>query len=132
MDGYFILIQLATAQAVEQALTHRTSYCFAGGPEDASSRKQQRTQFSRDRICPKPEPQMNRSNTPILRGLNTFSLVGASIGLLVFLVVALVPSLLYGGVAGQLANGLFGVPDVASLFAALGAVAGAFVDPRHL
>jgi hypothetical protein len=84
-----------------------------------------------------------------MKTLNTSTVVGASIGLLVFLAVALLPSLLYGGVAGvQLASGIFGVPDaptlavnafivlgivaavtaVASLFAAIGAVAGASVD----
>jgi hypothetical protein len=89
---------------------------------------------------------MKRLNTSTVPGLNTFSIVGASIGLLVLLAVALLPSLLYGGVAGlQLANGIFGVPNaptfgfnagivlvvvsaVATLFVALGAVAGAFVD----
>jgi hypothetical protein len=92
---------------------------------------------------------MKSSSTPAVRGLNAFSVVGASIGLLAFLAVALLPSLLYGGVAGvQLASGIFGMPDaptfgvytfivlgilfavttVASLFAALGALAGASVD----
>jgi hypothetical protein len=92
---------------------------------------------------------MKNSNTSTVRGLNAFSFVGAGVALLGFLAVALLPSLLYGGVAGlQLANGIFGVPDaptfgfnavivlvvvsavtaVASLFMALGAVAGAFVD----
>jgi hypothetical protein len=92
---------------------------------------------------------MKRLNTSTVPGLNAVSIVGGGIGLLVFLAVALLPSLLYGGVAGlQLANGIFGVPGapafgfnavillgvvfavtaVASLFVALGAVAGAFVD----
>jgi hypothetical protein len=92
---------------------------------------------------------MKSLNTSTVPGLNTFSIVGASLGLLVFLAVALLPSLLYGGVAGlQLATGIFGVPSaptfgfnavivlvvvsavtaVATLFVALGAVAGAFVD----
>jgi succinate-acetate transporter protein len=93
--------------------------------------------------------KMKSSNTSPVRGLITFPVAGATIGLLVFLAVALLPSLLYGGVAGvQLASGIFGVPDartfggnafivlgivfavtaVASLFAAFGAVAGASVD----
>ena len=78
----------------------------------------------------------------------TLSLVGAGVGLLSFLVTALLPALLHGGIAGvQLANGIFDVPSahpfgvdafavfgilvsvttVACLFAALGAVAGASV-----
>jgi hypothetical protein len=93
--------------------------------------------------------KMKSLNTSTARGFNTSSIVGASIGLLVFLAVALLPSVLYGGIAGvQLARGIFGVPGaptfgvdafvvlgivsavtaVASLFTALGAVAGAFVD----
>ena len=76
------------------------------------------------------------------------SLVGAGIGLALFLAIALLPSLLYGGYAGLLlAGGIFGTPveptflpralivfgmvlgvvAVGSLFAVLGAVAGAAV-----
>jgi hypothetical protein len=87
-------------------------------------------------------------STATVRKVNTFPLVGASIGLLVFLAVALVPSLVCGGLAGvQLASAVLGVPAtptfsvdafiilgivsaviaVGSLFAALGAVAGATV-----
>jgi hypothetical protein len=76
------------------------------------------------------------------------SLVGAGIGLALFLAVALLPSILYGGYAGVLlAGGIFGAPvqptflvkalivfgmvlgvtGIASLFAVLGAVAGAAV-----
>jgi len=76
------------------------------------------------------------------------SLVGAGIGLAVFLALALLPSILYGGYAGLLlAGGIVGTPvqptfvvralvvfgmvlgvtGVASLFAVLGAVAGAAV-----
>ncbi len=76
------------------------------------------------------------------------SLVGAALGLAVFLAVALLPSLLYGGYAGVLlAGGIFGTPiggglavraiivfgmilgvtAVGSLFAVAGAAAGAAV-----
>ncbi len=44
------------------------------------------------------------------------ALVGAGIGLAVFLAVALLPALLYGGYAGVLlASGIFGAPVSASL-----------------
>ncbi len=76
------------------------------------------------------------------------SLVGAGIGLALFLAIALLPALLYGGYAGLLlAGGIFGTPveptllpralivfgmvmgvlAVGSLFAVVGAVAGAAV-----
>jgi hypothetical protein len=76
------------------------------------------------------------------------TLVGAGIGLALFLAVALLPAMLYGGYAGVLlAGGIFGTPvqatllsraliifgmgmgvvAVGSLFAVLGAVAGAAV-----
>jgi hypothetical protein len=76
------------------------------------------------------------------------SLVGAGIGLALFLAVALLPSILYGGYAGVLlAGGIVGTPvqptlvvralivfgmvlgvtGVGSLFAVLGAMAGAAV-----
>ncbi len=46
------------------------------------------------------------------------AVVGAGIGLAVFLSVALLPSVLYGGYAGVLlAGGLFGTPVAASLLA---------------
>ena len=78
----------------------------------------------------------------------TFTLVGAGIGLALFLALGLLPSVLYGGYAGVLlAGGIFGTPveatalvrvfiiggmvigvaACASLFAALGAAAGAGV-----
>jgi hypothetical protein len=78
----------------------------------------------------------------------TPTLVGAGIGLALFLAVALLPAMLYGGYAGVLlAGGIFGTPveptllaralivfgmvlgvvAVASLFAVFGAVAGAAV-----
>ena len=78
----------------------------------------------------------------------TPSLVGAGIGLALFLAVALLPAILYGGYAGLLlAGGIVGTPvqptffvkalivfgmvmgvtGIASLFAVLGAVAGAAV-----
>jgi hypothetical protein len=78
----------------------------------------------------------------------TPSLVGAAIGLALFLALGLLPALLYGGYAGvMLAGGIFGTPiaatflvralivfgmvlgvtAVASLFVVVGAVAGAAV-----
>ncbi len=46
------------------------------------------------------------------------AVIGAGIGLAVFLSVALLPSVLYGGYAGVLlAGGLFGTPVAASLLA---------------
>jgi hypothetical protein len=78
----------------------------------------------------------------------TPTLIGAGIGLALFLAIALLPALLYGGYAGLLlAGGIFGTPveptllpralivfgmvlgvvAVGSLFAVLGAVAGAAV-----
>jgi hypothetical protein len=78
----------------------------------------------------------------------TFALVGAGIGLVTFLALALLPSILYGGYAGLLlAGGIVGTPvqptflvralivfgmvlgvtGIASLFAVMGAVAGAAV-----
>jgi hypothetical protein len=77
-----------------------------------------------------------------------FTLVGAGIGLVLFLALALLPAILYGGYAGLLlAGGIFGTPvqatflvralivfgmvlgvtGIASLFAVVGAVAGAAV-----
>src|SRR5512146_1490832 len=41
----------------------------------------------------------------------SFTLIGAAVGLAVFLAIALLPSLLYGGYAGVLlAGGIFGLP----------------------
>ncbi len=78
----------------------------------------------------------------------TPSLVGAGIGLALFLAIALLPAMLYGGYAGVLlAGGIFGTPveptllaralivfgmvlgvvAVGSLFAVVGAAAGAAV-----
>jgi hypothetical protein len=78
----------------------------------------------------------------------TPSIVGAAVGLALFLAIALLPALLYGGYAGvMLAGGIFGTPvqptfavqalivfgmvmgvtGVGSLFAVSGAVAGAAV-----
>lgn len=46
------------------------------------------------------------------------ALVGAGVGLALFLAVALLPSLLYGGYAGvMLAGGIFGTPVTASFAA---------------
>jgi hypothetical protein len=79
----------------------------------------------------------------------TPSIIGAAIGLALFLAIALLPALLYGGYAGVLlAGGIFGTPvqptflvralivfgmvmgsvGVGSLFAVGGAVAGAAVS----
>ncbi len=79
----------------------------------------------------------------------TATLIGAGVGLAVFLAVALLPALLYGGYAGVLlAGGMFGTPieatlvvravivfgmvlgvtGVASLFALAGAAAGAAIS----
>jgi len=79
----------------------------------------------------------------------TPTLIGAGVGLALFLAVALLPALLYGGYAGVLlAGGIFGTPvkatflvrglivfgmvlgvtSVASLFAVAGAAAGAAVS----
>ena len=60
------------------------------------------------------------------------AVIGAGIGLIAFLAVALLPALLYGGYAGVLlAGGIFGmvlgVTAVAALFAVAGAAAGAAV-----
>jgi hypothetical protein len=78
----------------------------------------------------------------------SFALVGAGIGLVTFLAVALLPAILYGGYGGLLlAGGIVGTPvqptflvralivfgmvmgvtGIASLFAVMGAVAGAAV-----
>jgi hypothetical protein len=78
----------------------------------------------------------------------TYCLVGAGVGVVAFLLVALLPSVVYGGVAGvQLASGIFGASNapafgvnafivlgitaavsvVGALFAALGAVGGASI-----
>jgi hypothetical protein len=76
------------------------------------------------------------------------TLIGSGIGLALFLAVALLPAVLYGGYAGlMLASGIFGTPvmptlavkalivfgmvlgvtGIASLFAVMGAVAGAAI-----
>jgi hypothetical protein len=88
------------------------------------------------------------TTTTSKRQSRTFALVGAGIGLALFLAIALLPSLLYGGYAGlMLASGIVGAPvqptflvrglivfgmvlgvtAVASLFAVVGAAAGAAV-----
>jgi hypothetical protein len=77
-----------------------------------------------------------------------YTLIGAGVGLALFLAIALLPAILYGGYAGLLlAGGIVGTPvqptllvrglivfgmvlgvtGIASLFAVLGAVAGAAV-----
>jgi hypothetical protein len=75
------------------------------------------------------------------------SIIGAAVGLALFLAIALLPALLYGGYAGVLLGGIFGTPvqptflvralivfgmvmgatGVGSLFAVGGAAAGAAV-----
>jgi hypothetical protein len=86
-------------------------------------------------------------NTPKAQN-KIFALVGAGIGLALFLAIALLPAILYGGYAGLLlAGGIVGTPvqptflvkgliifgmvlgvtGIASLFAVLGAVTGAAV-----
>jgi hypothetical protein len=46
----------------------------------------------------------------------SFTLIGAAVGLALFLALALLPSLLYGGYAGVLlAGGIFGTPVKATL-----------------
>lgn len=78
-----------------------------------------------------------------------FTLIGSGIGLALFLAIALLPALLYGGYAGVLlAGGIFGTPivptflvkalitfgmvmgvvGVGSLFTVMGAVAGAAIE----
>jgi hypothetical protein len=46
----------------------------------------------------------------------TYTLIGAAVGLAIFLAVALLPSLVYGGYAGVLlAGGIFGTPIQATI-----------------
>lgn len=87
--------------------------------------------------------------TTLTSSTRIFSIVGAAIGLALFLAVGLLPALLYGGYAGvMLAGGIFGTPlaptfaaraliifgmvlsavGVGSLFAVSGAVGGAALD----
>jgi hypothetical protein len=89
----------------------------------------------------------NRTENSMAR--KNFTLIGAAVGLAIFLALALLPSLLYGGYAGVLlAGGIFGTPvsstflvralivfgmvlgvaGVGSLFAVSGAAAGAAVS----
>lgn len=47
---------------------------------------------------------------------NKFALIGSGIGLALFLAVALLPAILYGGYAGvMLASGIFGTPIAPTL-----------------
>lgn len=83
-----------------------------------------------------------------MKNINTFSKIGAAVGLALFLAVAMLPAALYGGYAGVLlAGGIFGSPlaptflvrtlimggmvlgtiAVGSLFTVAGAVAGSAV-----
>jgi hypothetical protein len=103
-----------------------------------------------DDAAPTTNPhEENAMTTPTPKPQNKiFALVGAGIGLALFLALALLPSILYGGYAGLLlAGGIVGTPvqatflvralivfgmvlgvtGVASLFAVLGAMAGAAV-----
>jgi len=91
----------------------------------------------------------SEENAMMTTNRRTPTLVGAGVGLALFLAVALLPSLLYGGYAGVLlAGGIFGTPvkatlavrglivfgmvmgvtSVASLFAIGGAAAGAAIS----
>ena len=95
-----------------------------------------------------PELENAMTSTSSKPQNKNFALVGAGIGLVGFLAVALLPSILYGGYAGLLlAGGIVGTPvqatflvralivfgmvlgvtGIASLFAVMGAVAGAAV-----
>ena len=95
-----------------------------------------------------PQDPENAMTTQTKPQNKTFALVGAGIGLVAFLALALLPAVLYGGYAGLLlAGGIVGTPvqptflvrglivfgmvlgvtGIASLFAVLGAVAGAAV-----
>jgi len=52
----------------------------------------------------------------VMKNRKNYTLIGAAVGLVLFLVVALLPSLLYGGYAGVLlAGGIFGSPLKATL-----------------
>ncbi|MBL0277194.1 MAG: hypothetical protein IPQ24_14095 [Anaeromyxobacter sp.] len=97
---------------------------------------------------PRPSRSPLHPSTRALPRSTFFSVVGGSLGLVAFLAVALLPSVVYGGIAGMsLATGLFGLPEahgvaisvfialgivsavsaVAFLFSGLGAAAGASV-----
>jgi hypothetical protein len=111
-----------------------------GNDRALTGRRGRRVQRSPTTSNEAPENTMNQSKIP--------SLVGAGIGLALFLAVALLPAMLYGGYAGVLlAGGIFGTPlhatflvralivfgivlgvvAVGSLFAVAGAAAGAGV-----
>lgn len=96
-------------------------------------------------LAPPPPGLAARPRRTMHKG---FSIVGGGLGLTVFFTVALLPSAVYGGVAGvQLASGFFGMPEapsialnafivlgilsavsaIAALFAAVGAAAGASI-----
>jgi hypothetical protein len=93
-------------------------------------------------------PQFRLAAARTVARQNAFSFTGAGIGVVLFLAIALLPSLVYGGVASvQLAAGLFaasGAPTIGisafivlgmviavtaagSLFTAVGAAAGASI-----
>lgn len=66
----------------------------------------------------KTETKTQNSSTETNHGERTFAFGGGIIGLLAFLVVGLLPSLVYGGFAGAaLAAGLLGHPVDASMMA---------------
>jgi len=109
---------------------------------DAETKDAQRTQ-SVATTSQDNEPQENAMNR------KSYTLIGAAVGLALFLALALLPSLLYGGYAGVLlAGGIFGTPvkatflvralivfgmvlgvvGVGGLFAVGGAAAGAAVS----
>jgi hypothetical protein len=99
-------------------------------------------------VAERTAPEKEKENAMTTRTNKLPSLIGAGVGLAVFLAVGLLPSLLYGGYAGVLlAGGIFGTPieptllaralivfgmvlgvvAVASLFAVAGAFVGAAI-----
>jgi hypothetical protein len=72
---------------------------------------------------------MRKNNVARVNGANPITFAGGVMGLGIFLVVGLLPSLLYGGYAGViLASAIFGTPIHESVFAqatvALGVISG--------
>ncbi len=61
-------------------------------------------------------PATSSMHTENVMTRKSFTLIGAAVGLALFLAIALLPSLLYGGYAGVLlAGGIFGLPVKATL-----------------
>src|SRR5512138_3774068 len=120
-----------------RAVAERVQSLRAGGRRREGTRKRSRS--------PSPFTPCHREN---VMNRKSYTLIGAAAGLALFLALALLPSLLYGGYAGVLlAGGIFGTPvkatflvralivfgmvlgvvSVGSLFAVGGAAAGAAV-----